>query len=140
MPRFGHNPLFLAFDDIDRMLERIGEASAEGYPPYNIECVRDEGGEVVNLRIVLAVAGFKREQLEITLENNELIIKGEQAQESQRDFLYRGIAGRKFRRSYILGEGLKVQSAEFGDGLLTISLMRPEPVKRVTKIEIKDRQ
>lgn len=140
MPRIGHNPLFLAFDDIERMLERIGKTSTEGYPPYNIECVRDQNGEVANLRIVLAVAGFRHEQLEITLDNNELIICGDQAPEDARDYLYRGIAGRRFRRSYILDEGLKVQSAELNDGLLTIELVRPQTVRRVRKIDINNRQ
>lgn len=139
MPSVGHNSLFLAFDDIERMLERLGKPSSDGYPPYNIECERDEFGEVVTLRIVLAVAGFQREQLEITLHNNELIIRGEQTAEGPRDYLHRGIARRKFQRSYILGEGLKVQSAELDNGLLAIELERPEAIKQVKKIEIKSR-
>jgi len=140
MPRVGHNPLFLAFDDIERMLERLGKASSDGYPPYNIECERDEFGEIATLRIVLAVAGFEREQLEIILQNNELIIQGEQIPEEPRDYLHRGIARRKFQRSYILGEGLKVESAELDNGLLAIVLKRPETAKQVRKIDIKSRR
>jgi HSP20 family molecular chaperone IbpA len=122
------------------MLERLGKASTDGYPPYNIECKRDESGDIANLRIVLAVAGFEREQLEITLQNNELIIQGEQLPESPRDYLHRGIARRKFQRSYILGEGLKVESAELDNGLLTIELRRPETITQVKTIEIRNRR
>jgi HSP20 family molecular chaperone IbpA len=138
MPRVGHNPLFLGFDDIEQMLERLGKASADGYPPYNIECVRDENGQVARFRLVLAVAGFTRDQLEITLEDNELLIRGVQRPETQRDYLYRGIAARRFQRSFVLGEGLKVHSAELDDGLLTIELTRPTSIRRIKKIEIKD--
>ena len=140
MRRVGHNPLFLAFDDVEQMLERLGKSSSDSYPPYNIECERDEVGEIATLRIVLAVAGFEREQLEIILQNNELIIQGEQTPEGPRDYLHRGIARRKFQRSYILGEGLEVESAELDKGLLTIELKRPETAKLVRKIEIKNRQ
>ena len=122
------------------MLERLGKSSSDGYPPYNIECERDEFGELARLMIVLAIAGFEREQLEITLQHNELWIQGEQSPEGSRDYLHRGIARRKFQRSYILGEGLNVESAELDNGLLTIELARPETAKPVRKIEIKSRQ
>jgi HSP20 family molecular chaperone IbpA len=140
MRRVGHSPLFLAFDDVERMLERLGKSSSDGYPPYNIECERDGAGEIARLRIVLAIAGFEREQLEITLQNNELLIEGEQSPEGPRDYLHRGIARRKFKRSYILGDGLRVESARLESGLLTIELTRPETAKPVRKIEIKNRQ
>lgn len=140
MRRVGHNPLFLAFDDVERMLERLGKSSSDGYPPYNIECERDEAGEISRLRIVLAIAGFQREQLEITLRDNELFIEGEQSPEGPRDYLHRGIARRKFQRSYILGDRLRVESAKLDNGLLTIEFTRPEVVNSVRKIEIKSRQ
>ncbi|MBX2805234.1 MAG: Hsp20 family protein [Hyphomicrobiales bacterium] len=140
MARVGHNPLFLAFDDIELMLERVGKISSEGYPPYNIECDRDESGEIDYLRIVLAVAGFEREQLEIILQNNELTIRGKQLPEGPRDYLHRGIARRKFKRSYILGEGMKVESANLDNGLLTIELKKPGTDKQMKSIEIISRQ
>lgn len=140
MRRVGHNPLFLAFDDVERMLEHLGKSSSDGYPPYNIEIERDGAGEIARLRIVLAIAGFHRDQLEITLRHNELLIQGEQSPEGPRDYLHRGIARRRFKRSYILGEGLKVESAKLDNGLLTIEFTKPETVNTVRKIEIKSRQ
>ncbi len=139
MTRVGPDPLFLSIDDFERMLERSSRSSRDSYPPYNIECIRDENGEVAQLSIVLAVAGFTRDQLEIVLENNDLVIRGEQTQDSSRDYLYRGIAARRFQRSFVLVDGLKVQSAQLNDGLLAIELTRPDTVKRIKKIEIKNR-
>lgn len=138
MTRLGTNPLLLGFEDIERMLDRIGKTSGDGYPPYNIERIAaaEEGERIL---IVLAVAGFTRDQLEVTLENNELTIHGEQKPDEPRDFLHRGIAARQFRRSFVLADGLTVLSAELDNGLLTVELMRPEPNRRVKRIEIKER-
>lgn len=139
MSRIGNNPLLLGFEDIERMLDRIGKTSGDGYPPYNIERVpaSDVRGETI--RIVLAVAGFTSDQLEVTVEDNELTIRGAQEQDGARDFLHRGIAARQFQRSFVVADGLVVESAELDNGLLEIELKRPTPKRRVRKIEIRDR-
>ena len=122
------------------MLERIAKASGDGYPPYNIERVAPSDGESERIRIVLAVAGFSREQLEVFVEDNQLTIRGKQdSAEKERVFLHRGIAARQFERSFVLADGLTVLSAELDSGLLVIDIMRPEAVRRINKIEIRNR-
>jgi HSP20 family molecular chaperone IbpA len=140
MSRVVNHPLLLGFEDIERMLERIAKASGDGYPPYNIERVAPSNGESERIRIVLAVAGFSREQLEVFVEDNQLTIKGKQdGVEKERVFLHRGIAARQFERSFVLADGLIVLSAELDSGLLVIDIMRPEAVRRINKIEIRNR-
>ena len=140
MSRVVNHPLLLGFEDIERMLERIAKASGDGYPPYNIERVAPSNGESERIRIVLAVAGFSREQLEVFVEDNQLTIKGKQdGVEKERVFLHRGIAARQFERSFVLADGLTVLSAELDSGLLVIDIMRPEAVRRINKIEIRNR-
>lgn len=139
MSRIANNPVLLGFEDIERMLDRIGKGSGDGYPPYNIERIRGANGEGGVIRIVLAVAGFTRDQLEVAVEDRGLSIRGVQEQkEEKRDFLHRGIAARSFQRSFVLADGLTVSSAELDNGLLIIELTRPEPTGRVKRIEIKD--
>jgi HSP20 family molecular chaperone IbpA len=140
MSRIGNNPLLLGFEDIERMLERIAKAGGDSYPPYNIERIRTSNGRGDVIRIVLAVAGFTKDQLEVAVEDSELKIRGVQpAQEQTRDFLHRGIAARQFQRSFVLADGLIVQSAELDSGLLAIDLVRPEAARGVKRIEINDR-
>lgn len=131
------NPLLLGFEEIERLLDRITKSSGDGYPPYNIERLPapNEGDE--RIRIILAVAGFTREQLEVVMEDNQLIIRGKQDNDKSRVYLYRGIAARQFQRSFVLANGLTVQAAELHDGLLMIDLIRPEPSRRIKHIEIK---
>ena len=88
------------------------------------------------LRIVLAVAGFRRDQLEVTLEDNQLTIRGRQEEEKGREFIHRGIAARQFSRTFVLAEGIEVKAADLNDGLLRIDLVRREPDRLVRKIEI----
>lgn len=140
MSRVVNHPLLLGFEDIERMLERIAKASGDGYPPYNIERVAPSNGESERIRIVLAVAGFTRDQLEVLVEDNQLTIRGKQDSiEKERVFLHRGIAARQFERSFVLADGLTVLSAELDSGLLVIDVMRPEAVRRINKIEIRNR-
>jgi HSP20 family molecular chaperone IbpA len=140
MSRVVNHPLLLGFEDIERMLERIAKASGDGYPPYNIERVAPSDGESERIRIVLAVAGFSRDQLEVFVEDNQLTIRGKQdSVEKERVFLHRGIAARQFERSFVLADGLTVLSAELDSGLLVIDIMRPEAVRRINKIEIRNR-
>jgi HSP20 family molecular chaperone IbpA len=131
------NPLLLGFEEIERLLDRITKTSGDGYPPYNIERLPASNEADERLRIVLAVAGFTREQLEVVLEDNQLIIRGKQENDKSRTYLYRGIAARQFQRSFVLASGLAVEAAELHDGLLSIDLIRPEPSRRIKHIEIK---
>lgn len=132
------SPLLLGFDDLDRLLERALKTSGEGYPPYNIERLAqaDSGGEV--LRITIAVAGFQRRDLEITIEDNQLNIRGQAKDEEARDYLHRGIAGRQFQRAFVLADGMDVIDATLVNGLLIINLRRPEPSSIIRRIEIKE--
>lgn len=139
MSRIANNPVLLGFEDIERMLDRVGKGSGDAYPPYNIERIRGAKGEGDIIRIVLAVAGFTSNQLEIAVEDAELTIRGmQEPRDEKRDFLHRGIAARPFQRGFVLADGLAVRSAGLDNGLLTIELTRPEPSGRVKRIEIKD--
>lgn len=129
------SPLLLGFDDLERLLERALKTSGEGYPPYNIERLT-EGSEV--LRISLAVAGFRRQELEITIEDNQLNIRGRIKDDGPRDYLHRGIAGRQFARAFVLADGMDVIDATLVNGLLIINLRRPEPSSVIRRIEIKE--
>lgn len=130
------HPLLLGFEEIERMIDRAGKSSADGYPPYNIERVAKEDGKAELLRITLAVAGFTRDQLDITLEDNQLTVRGKQTDDKSREFLYRGIAARQFARTFVLADGIEVKSADLANGLLSIDLHRLEPERLVRKIEI----
>lgn len=127
-----NSPLLLGFDHFERVLDRISKTSAEGYPPYNIEQIGDEA-----LRITLAVAGFSMEDLSVSLEDNQLIVRGRQGEdESGRVFLHRGIAARHFQRAFVLAEGIEVRGAALDNGLLHVELVRPMPETRVRTIPI----
>jgi HSP20 family molecular chaperone IbpA len=131
-----NSPLLLGFDHLERMLDRVSKTSAEGYPPYNIE----QTGEY-KLRITLAVAGFSMDDLQVTVEDNQLVIRGRNSDdETDRHFLYRGIAARQFQRSFLLAEGIEIEGASLDNGLLHVDLEQhiPEPEVRtipITKAE-----
>ncbi|MGE6741926.1 Hsp20 family protein [Allorhizobium pseudoryzae] len=130
------SPLLLGFDSMEKTLERLAKAN-DGYPPYNIERMRAEvSGEPERLRITLAVAGFSEEELDVSLEENQLIIRGRQVETAERDFLYRGIAARQFQRVFVLADGMQVSGARLRNGLLSVDLIRPEPERMVRKINI----
>jgi HSP20 family molecular chaperone IbpA len=126
------SPLFLGFDHLEQMLERASKTASDGYPPYNIEQISPVG-----LRITLAVAGFTMDDLQITQEDNQLVIRGRQNDDGQgRVFLHRGIASRQFQRAFVIAEGIDVKGAWLDSGLLHIDLARPQPEARVRHIEI----
>jgi HSP20 family molecular chaperone IbpA len=128
------NPLLLGFDAVERTLERVAK-TGDGYPPYNIERLApQDGGE--RLRITLAVAGFAEADLEVTLEDNQLVIRGRQSEENEREYLHRGIAARQFQRCFVLADGMRVAGAELKNGLLSVDLDRPEPERLVRRINI----
>ena len=126
-----NSPLLLGFDHFERTLERIAKAPAEGYPPYNIERTGED-----DLRITLAVAGFTLDDLDILLEDNQLTISGQQAEEDQRVYLHRGIATRQFKRNFVIAEGVEVMSAVLDNGLLHIDLRQPTPQRNARNIKI----
>ena len=142
MPRLSSlsSPLLLGFDDIERILDRADQCGGEGYPPYNIERLasKTDEDEGQYLRITLAIAGFQSAQLTITLENNQLTIKGHQPENEKGDYLHQGIAARQFQRTFVLADRMEVTRAALKNGLLSISLHRPQPENRVRQIEILD--
>lgn len=126
------SPMFLGFDHLEQVLERAAKSSSDGYPPYNIEQTGPSG-----LRITLAVAGFTMNDLQITQEDNQLVIRGRQTDDgSDRVYLHRGIAARQFQRAFVLAEGIEVKGAWLDNGLLHIDLARPQPEVRVRTIQI----
>ncbi len=131
-----NSPFLLGFEEFERMVDRVTRAGSDGYPPYNIERVAKSDAEPERLRITLAVAGFLREQLEVTVEEGQLVIRGRQQDEKPRDFLHRGIAARQFQRVFLLAEGMRVAAADLAHGLLTVDLVRPELSRVVKKIDI----
>lgn len=133
-----NSPLLLGFDEIERVLDRVAKGSGDGYPPYNIEKVAADGEQPEMIRITLAVAGFTREDLDVAVEDNQLTIRGKQNEESERVYLYRGIAARQFQRSFVLADGIQVRSADLANGLLSIELVRPEPERQIRKVEIRE--
>ena len=129
------SPLFLGFDHLEQMLDRVAK-NADGYPPYNIEQTAES-----RLRITLAVAGFAMDDLQITQEDNQLVIRGRQRDDPEgRVFLHRGIAARQFQRAFVLAEGIEVEGAWLDNGLLHVDLQRPQPEVRVRTIQINGRQ
>jgi len=127
-----NSPLLLGFDHFERVLDRVTKSQADGYPPYNVEQTSE-----TSLRLTLAVAGFSLEDLSLTVEDNQLVVRGKQKEEGDRVYLHRGIAARQFQRAFVLAEGIEVQSAWLDNGLLHVDLVRPQPESRVRKIEIK---
>jgi HSP20 family molecular chaperone IbpA len=126
-----NSPLLLGFDQFERTLEQISKIPIEGYPPYNIERTGSD-----ELRITLALAGFFLKDLEILLEDNQLVIRGQKKVEDQRVYLHRGIANRQFNRNFIIAEGMEVISAIFVNGLLHIDLLQPKPTRKTRSIKI----
>jgi HSP20 family molecular chaperone IbpA len=126
------SPLFLGFDHFEKTFDRMRKSAAEGYPPYNIEQIGENG-----LQITLAVAGFTMEMLDVEVEHGQLTVRGKQLEdESERVYLHRGIATRQFQRSFILADGIEVRGASLDNGLLHIALERVVPESKARKIEI----
>ena len=129
----GSHPHLLGFEQLERLLERSAKAGNEGYPPYNIEQTSDH-----SYRITLAVAGFAEDDLSITIEDRQLVIRGRQRDDSEgRVFLHRGIAARQFQRMFVLADGVEVGEAVMENGLLHIDLTRAVPETVVQTINIR---
>lgn len=125
------SPLFLGFDHFEQTMDRLKKHASEGYPPYNIEQIGENG-----LRITLAVAGFTMDELSVELEHNQLTIRGKQAEEDEKVYLHRGIASRQFQRSFLLADGIEILGAHLDNGLLNIDIKRNIPENETQKIEI----
>lgn len=127
-----NSPLLLGFDHVERVLDRVAKSATDGYPPYNIEQTGTNA-----LRISLAVAGFAREDLSVTIEDNQLIVRGRQgAEDDKKVYLHRGIAARQFQKAFVLAEGIEIVRAAMDNGLLHIDLRRPVPASVVRSIPI----
>jgi len=131
------SPFLLGFDEIERVLDRVAKG-ADGYPPYNIERLQREDNKPERLRITLAVAGFTRDQLDVSIEENQLVIRGRQQDDKTRQYLHRGIAARQFQRTFVLADGMEVMGADLKHGLLSVDLVRPQPERVVRSIAIND--
>ena len=130
--------LFLSVEGIGRAIERAAKKGGDGYPPYNVERLAKTADRGEILRIVIAVAGFGLDDLEVVVADNQLVIRGQQAEERDRTYLHRGIATRRFQRSFALGDGLEVVGADLDNGLLSIDLARPEVDHSVRRITISE--
>lgn len=132
MTRFDFTPYrrsFVGFDRVFDALENAAQNSADNYPPFNIERV-----DTNQFRITLAVAGFKSDEIDITAQQNALVVKGRKADAPEGDrnrFVHLGIATRSFERRFDLADFVRVTGADLADGLLTIDLVReiPEALK-----------
>src|ERR1700743_1141823 len=126
------SPYLLGFEHLERLLERTARTAGDSYPPYNIEELEDGG-----IRITLAVAGFSKEELNVTEEDRQLVVRGRQAEPNGKTFLHRGIAARQFLRSFVLADGIEVGAAALENGLLKIDLARKQVQQSVRVVEIK---
>ncbi len=133
------SPFLLGFDEIERLLDRVTKG-ADGYPPYNIERLARDGANPERLRITLAVAGFTRDELDVSVEENQLVIRGRQIDDKDRHYIHRGIAARQFQRTFVLADGMEVQGADLKNGLLSIDLARPQPERIVKTIAISEQE
>jgi HSP20 family molecular chaperone IbpA len=130
---FGAHPFLLGFEQLERLVERTAKTASEGYPPFNIEATSEH-----TYRITLAVAGFRDEDMAITVEDRQLVVRGRQTDDTEgRVFLHRGIAGRAFQRSFVLADGVEVAGAMVEHGLLHIDLRRQLPETVVQTIAIR---
>lgn len=128
-------PFLLGFDAFEERIDRMSKA-ADGYPPYNIERSLDAEGAETFL-ISIAVAGFGQSDLEVTVEDNQLLVKGRQKDDASREYLHRGIAARQFQRNFLLADGMVVKDAILRNGMLMIAVVRPRAEKIARRIEIR---
>lgn len=129
------SPFLLGFEQMEQMFDRVSRTAGDAYPPYNVERIAGEGGSD-ELLITLAVAGFGADELSVEVEDSTLTIRGARAEEAERTYLHRGIANRRFERSFVLAEGIEVSSARLENGLLAISLTRRSPERTVRQVPI----
>ena len=129
------SPLYrsaIGFDRLATLIESAASNGNAGYPPYNIEQLGDS-----DYRISMAVAGFTQEELELSFQENLLTVKGNKQADTERNYLYQGIAERGFERRFQLADYVRVKGADLKNGLLHIELVREVPeAMKPRKIEI----
>ena len=130
-PSLFSSPMLVGFQDLEQLLDRVAKTSSDGFPPYNIEQLDDR-----RFMISLAVAGFGEDDLDVSIEDRQLVVRGRQADGAEHHYLHRGIAARQFQRGFVLADGLEVTGAWLDKGLLHIALARTEPENRVRSIPI----
>jgi len=131
----GSHPFLLGFEQLERLVERTAKNSGDGYPPFNIEQTSE-----ISYRISLAVAGFREDDLSITVEDRQLVVRGKHSEDtSERVFLHRGIAARQFQKSFVLADGVDVIAAKLENGLLHVDLKRSDPQTTIQTIQINSR-
>ena len=127
------SPFLLGFERTRDLIERASKAATEGYPPYNVQALGENG-----VRITLAVAGFSADQLSVNVEGSQLTVAGRKdGEDGERAFLHRGIAARNFSRSFVLADGMEVTGATLEHGLLHVDVVRPEPERKVKSVPIR---
>ncbi len=128
------SPFLLGFEPTRALIERAAKAAAEGYPPYNVEQLSDD-----RIRITMAVAGFSPDQLQVTVEHNQLLVTGKREGDAREGsaYLHRGIAARGFQRTFVLADGMEVEGATLEHGLLHLDVWRPEPERQIKDIPIR---
>lgn len=131
------SPLFLGFEHFERLLDQASKAT-DNFPPYNIERFPASATAGESWRITLAVAGFAKDDLQVTVEDRQLAIRGAHQEEGKRDYMHRGIAGRSFAKSFVLADGMEVEGAQLENGLLTLTLIRRAAEKKILRIEVRD--
>lgn len=126
------SPFLLGFDQTRALIDRAQRASADSYPPYNVEQI----GETV--RITLAVAGFAPDDLSVTVEGRQLVLAGKREEPARPDshYLHRGIAARGFVRTFVLADGLEVSGSRLQHGLLHVDLIKPDQERASRTIPI----
>lgn len=128
------SPFLVGFDNLEERLDRLTKA-ADGYPPYNIERIVSADAPE-RFVITIAVAGFAASDLDVVTEDNQLVVRGRQAETGERQFLHRGIAARQFQRSFLLADGMQVTGARLKDGMLAVDIVKPRPESRARRIDI----
>ena len=128
------DPFFIGFNrEVERLNNIHREAAGQSYPPYNIVKIDED-----TYRVSLAVAGFDKKDIEVSVDNGTLIVKGEVSAQESGEVLHKGIATRKFTRTFALGEYMEVVGAEFKNGMLNIDVDRVVPEDKKPKtIKIK---
>jgi molecular chaperone IbpA len=124
------DPFFIGFNrELDRLSTVHNLATRQAYPPYDILKLDED-----TYKLSLAVAGFSKTDIDVSVDNGTLIIKGEIAEVTDAEIVHKGIAARKFTRTFALGEYMEVSSAELKDGMLTINIVRVVPEDKKPKV------
>ena len=125
-----NNPFLVGFNELEQMLLRVAKG-ADSFPPYNVEQL-----DAATFEITMAVAGYSESDLDMLQEDNQLIIRGRQEHDTNRHYLHQGIAARSFIKSFVLADGMQIKGAVLENGLLIITLQKPQKSPNIKRIEI----